>query len=154
MTKNFDFKNYPWKKEIDYRKYPDQYKIGKGEQGVLICEPYRNEILPYWKFKTAEIAEKSSQIILSFFYNYIKNDDLIGADLARKFLQMGFTRSRRYANYKGGKKYINKTKDLYLKGSGEAEKNKSAAIFLKSWQESENYLPYKTWKINWKKTKG
>lgn len=26
-------------------------------------------------------------------------------DMARKFLQMGYTRSRRYANYKGGKKF-------------------------------------------------
>jgi hypothetical protein len=26
-------------------------------------------------------------------------------DMARKFLQMGITRSRRYANHKGGKKY-------------------------------------------------
>lgn len=25
--------------------------------------------------------------------------------MARKYLQMGFTRSRRYANYKDGKKY-------------------------------------------------
>ncbi|SFK45874.1 protein of unknown function [Halobacillus dabanensis] len=26
-------------------------------------------------------------------------------DMARKFLQMGYTRSRRYANYESGKKY-------------------------------------------------
>ncbi|MFF5380932.1 DUF4385 family protein [Pedobacter suwonensis] len=25
--------------------------------------------------------------------------------MARKYLQMGYTRARRYANYKGGKKY-------------------------------------------------
>ncbi len=34
------------------------YRVGKGEQGVLICQPYKNEILPYWKFKTPEIAKK------------------------------------------------------------------------------------------------
>ena len=32
-------------------------------------------------------------------------DDFVGADMARKFLQMGFTRARRYANHRGGKKY-------------------------------------------------
>ena len=31
--------------------------------------------------------------------------------MARKFLQMGFTRARRYANYKGGKKYIGPVPD-------------------------------------------
>ena len=32
-------------------------------------------------------------------------------DMARKFLQMGYTRSRRYANHASGKKYSNKLKD-------------------------------------------
>ena len=32
-------------------------------------------------------------------------EDGVGMDMARKFLQMGFTRSRRYANHKGGRKY-------------------------------------------------
>jgi len=31
--------------------------------------------------------------------------DFVGADMARKFLQMGYSRSRRDANYKGGRKY-------------------------------------------------
>ena len=31
--------------------------------------------------------------------------DFIGMDMCRKFLEMGFTRSRRYANHKTGKKY-------------------------------------------------
>lgn len=46
MTKptylNFDSKNYLWKKDIDYRAFPELYWVGKGEQGVLICEPYAN----------------------------------------------------------------------------------------------------------------
>ena len=29
----------------------------------------------------------------------------MGADMARKFLQMGYTRARRYANHRGGRKY-------------------------------------------------
>ena len=35
----------------------------------------------------------------------MKAEDFVGADMARKFLQMGFTRARRYANHRGGKKY-------------------------------------------------
>ena len=31
--------------------------------------------------------------------------DFIGMDMCRKFLEMGFTRSRRYANHRDGKKY-------------------------------------------------
>ena len=31
--------------------------------------------------------------------------DFIGMDMCRKFLEMGFTRARRYANHRDGKKY-------------------------------------------------
>ncbi|WP_241773731.1 DUF4385 family protein [Rickettsia asembonensis] len=102
---NFDNKNYKWKNDIDYRKCPESYRVGKGEQGVLICQPYKNEILPYWKFKTPEIAKESSEKIYEIFLKSLEDNNFVGANMARKYLQMGFTRSRRYANYKGGKKY-------------------------------------------------
>jgi Domain of unknown function (DUF4385) len=41
---NFDKVSYPWKSGIDYRARPKRYRVGKGEQGVLICEPYKSEI--------------------------------------------------------------------------------------------------------------
>ena len=31
--------NYSWHAGFDYRLHPELYFIGKGEQGVLICEP-------------------------------------------------------------------------------------------------------------------
>ena len=34
-----------------------------------------------------------------------RQKDFIGMDMARKFLEMGFTRARRYANHKSGQKY-------------------------------------------------
>ena len=49
--------------EINFRESPELYKIGKGEQGVLSVEPYKSEILPFWKFKTPEIAEVSADQI-------------------------------------------------------------------------------------------
>ena len=37
-------------KTIDFRKRPELYRVGKGEQGVLLVEPYKSEILPHWRF--------------------------------------------------------------------------------------------------------
>lgn len=90
---------------IDFRKNPDKYIVGRGEQGVLKVEPYKSEILPHWKFATPDKAQVSADKILEMFYEYKKQNDFVGMDMARKFLQMGYTRSRRYANHAGGKKY-------------------------------------------------
>lgn len=152
---NFDLKVYPWKADIDYRENPTLYKVGKGEQGVLICEPYKSEIGPHWRFKTPEIALASSSKIMDLFKSYLDNGEFVGADLARKYLQMGFTRARRYANYKGGKKY-DKNEDYapLERGTGELEKAESAAIFYKSWKEAEQDPIYAKQKIAWKKVYG
>ena len=92
-------------KNLDLRAQPELYRVGRGEQGVLLVEPYKSEILPHWRFATPEIATESSETIYQMFLDYLANDDFVGADMARKFIQMGFTRARRYANHKGGKKY-------------------------------------------------
>ncbi len=39
-------------KTTDFRQHPELYRVGKGEQGVLLVEPYKGEILPHWRFKT------------------------------------------------------------------------------------------------------
>ena len=96
---SLDFKN------INFRQHPELYRVGKGEQGVLLVEPYKSEILPHWRFKTPDIARESSEKIYELFVTYLEQDDFVGADMARKFLQMGYTRSRRYANHKSGRKY-------------------------------------------------
>ncbi|WP_395477261.1 DUF4385 domain-containing protein [Rickettsia endosymbiont of Pantilius tunicatus] len=152
---NFDNKNYKWKNDIDYRKEPEKYRVGKGEQGVLICQPYKNEILPFWKFKTPEIAREISEKIYDMFLKYLSNNDFVGADMARKYLQMGFTRSRRYTNYKGGKKYdAEHDYEQLEKGTGDPEKAISAKIFFKKWQEAEENEKYKAMKKEWKKQFG
>ena len=38
--------------------------------------------------------------------------DFIGMDMCRKFLEMGFTRARRYANHNSGRKYKKGTKEI------------------------------------------
>lgn len=99
---SFDHEHYDWKPDVDYRQNPEAYRVGKGEQGVLICEPYKSEIGQHWRFKTVDIATKSSEKIFALFESYLQANDFVGADMARKYLQMGYTRARRYANYKGG----------------------------------------------------
>ncbi len=91
--------------ELDLRKNPELYRTGLGEQGVLLVQPYKSEILPYWKFKTPADAKQSANAIYKLFLEYKKQQDFVGMDMARKFIQMGYTRSRRYANHKSGKKY-------------------------------------------------
>ncbi|WP_408893250.1 DUF4385 domain-containing protein [Paenibacillus taichungensis] len=129
--KKFDYSlNY---EELDLRKQPELYTIGRGEQGVLMVEPYKSEILPHWRFKTPEIAKESSQKIYELFLEYKKRDDFVGMDMARKFLQMGYTRARRYTNHKGGRKY-SKEDGSILPYQNDKVKAESAAIFKAQWE--------------------
>ena len=145
--------SYPWKATINYRQNPESYKVGKGEQGVLLCEPYKSDILPHWRFRTPELAKKSSKTIYHLFLDYIKKKDFVGADMARKYLQMGFTRARRYTNYKGGKKY-SASGDLLPKGTGDLLKAISAEIFYKKWKKAESHPTYSKMKKDWKQKYG
>ena len=149
--------------KTDFRKNPELYRVGVGEQGVLLVQPYKAEILPHWKFRTEEIARTSAENIFELFENYLKENDFVGADMARKFLQMGFTRARRYANHKTGRKYKpgekDKTEGLeypYSSGSknkGNAvqkqepdaltnEKAKAAAVFKDYWFRAKDHPEY------------
>jgi hypothetical protein len=136
---SLDFEN------IDFREHPELYQIGKGEQGVLLVEPYKSEILPHWKFKTPEIARKSAHKIYRMFLAYKEQDDFVGMDMARKFLQMGYTRSRRYANHKTGQKYKPGTREI-LAREEDSVKAESADMFYKKWKkarEDKEYLALK-----------
>jgi hypothetical protein len=136
---SLDFKN------IDFREHTELYRIGKGEQGVLLVEPYKSEILPHWKFKTPEIARRSANKIFRMFLEYKARNDFVGMDMARKFLQMGYTRSRRYANHKSGQKYRRGTKEI-LTREEDLIKAESARIFYEKWKkarEDKEYLELK-----------
>ncbi len=132
-------------KRIDFREHPELYRVGKGEQGVLLVEPYKSEILPHWRFKTPEIAKRSSNKIYKMFLDYKAKDDFVGMDMARKFLQMGYTRSRRYANHKSGRKYREGSKEV-LTREEDTVKAESARIFYEKWKkarEDKKYLELK-----------
>ena len=93
--------------------------------------------------------------------------------MARKYLQMWFTRARRYANHKWGKKYkngnIDNTIELeypYSQGSPNKEniilpqlddaltneKAKSAEIFKKYWIKAKDHPIYLQLKMNFRDT--
>lgn len=126
---------------INFRERPDLYRIGKGEQGVLMVEPYKSEILPHWRFKTPDIARASADRIFRLFEEYKAQADFVGMDMARKFLQMGFTRSRRYANHKSGRKWSPGTTDV-LPPEVDPVKAQSAAIFYEVYVRAKDDPDY------------
>ncbi|EBA4601901.1 DUF4385 domain-containing protein [Salmonella enterica subsp. enterica serovar Mapo] len=129
---------------IDFRQQPELYQVGRGEQGVLLVEPYKSEILPFWRYKDKASAMKSAEQIYQLFEAYRQQDDFVGMDMARKFIQMGYTRARRYANYKGGKKYA---EDGSLNTRGNDPIKSAAATVFKGWwdkiRQDEDYLKRK-----------
>ncbi len=123
-------------RRVDYRRHPEAYRIGRGEQGVLTVEPYKSELLPLWRFKTPVEAAVSSQALYRAFLEYREQKDFVGMDMARKFLQMGYTRSRRYARHRGGRKYAEDGTELPL--NPDIEKQRSAEVFRAVWNKVRN----------------
>ena len=124
--------------ELDYKNidFKDQrnrklYRIGRGEQGVLLVRPYTNTICNHWRFRTPDEAIKSSNKIFAMYLDYRDEKDFIGMDMCRKFLEMGFTRARRYANHNSGRKYKKGTRDILPQESDHATSKyaHSATIF-------------------------
>lgn len=133
------------------------YEIGRGETGVLSFEPYKGHILPYWAFRTAPIARNSSEILWAIFESYVERKDFVGADMTRKFIQMGMTRARRYANHKGGRKYAKDTGDKLEKWAGGSEedirkrkeKEEASEIFKVAWRRCIEDERFKSLKKDW-----
>jgi hypothetical protein len=124
---------------VDLREHPEKYRIGRGEQGVFHAEPYKGELLPLWSFKDEEAARQSSEGIYKKFLEYRSAGDFVGMDVARKYLQMGWTRSLRYAKYKGGDK-------SRPREGLDSEKSRGAEVYRRKWRaaaEDEEYLRLK-----------
>ncbi len=150
---------------IDFRQHPEKYRVSVGEMGVLTAMPYKAEILPHWRFKTPEIARESSEKIYQMFSDYKAQGDFVGMDLARKFLQMGYTRARRYANHASGKKYDGPVPDDKKGQSGahgreqlprveDPVKAESARIFYAKYLEAREDPDYKKKRAEWQEKYG
>ncbi|EXJ84833.1 hypothetical protein A1O3_05506 [Capronia epimyces CBS 606.96] len=134
------------------------YEIARGEMGVLSFEPYKSLILPFWAFRNVPIAQKSAEALWSIFESYVERGDFVGADMTRKFIQMGMTRARRYANHKGGRKYgkdgkqLDKWTDDDVDGK-RREKEDASEIFKGYWRKCTSSERYLQLKQEWSKSK-
>ncbi|KAL8844780.1 MAG: hypothetical protein Q9176_000880 [Flavoplaca citrina] len=90
------------------------------------------------------LYESSSQTLWKQFLQYDEEDDFVGMDMARKFIQMGMTRAKRYANHKGGRKYDAKGKELD-KSTGHKdmkEKEDASQVFRQVWERCKKHDGY------------
>ena len=87
------------------------------------------------------------------FCEYKQRKDFIGMDMARKFLEMGFTRARRYANHSSGRKYAKDGSILPVESDClESEKSRSARVF-KEVRDKAAYDPiYKEMRSEWRRS--
>lgn len=125
------------------------YRIGRGEQGVLTFEPYKSHLLPLWRFRTQPIAKKSAQDLWKCFEEFHAQEDFIGMDMTRKFIQMGMTRAKRYANHAGGRKYKRGTREELPKSKGHTdkeEKERASKVFREYWERCKSHGGYQTLK--------
>jgi len=105
--------------KINYKINPEYYLYTPNEKYTLEIEPYNTLI---YKF------ENDCNKLFKLFVDYINNNDLIGADMIRKYVQLGIKK--------------NKNKNLFLKKLLEIKNNK---IYL-NWINSFNWKilnPYK-----------
>ncbi|KAI1260176.1 hypothetical protein F5Y18DRAFT_262674 [Xylariaceae sp. FL1019] len=123
------------------------YRIGRGEQGVLTFEPYKSSLLPLWRFRTPQIAQKSAAELWERFKEFDQQDDFVGMDMARKFIQMGMTRAKRYANHAGGRKYKKGTRDELPKSGvhkDKKEKEEASNVFRAYWERCKSHEGYQS----------
>src|SRR6478752_986105 len=134
-------------RHIDFRREPSLYRVGRGEQGVLTAEPYKSELLPLWRFKTEAEAKVSAKLLHDAFVAYREQLDFVGMDMARKFVQMGFTRARRYANHKSGRKYDES--GAVSARDPDPEKARAAQVFYRMWKKLEADATYRASRARW-----
>ena len=136
---------------INFREQPELYRIGRGEQGVLLVEPYKSETCKHWRFRTPQIAFDSANRIYAMFDEYLVRGEFVGADMARKFLMMGWTRARRYANHRSGRKYDKngnvKPQEL---DHWTCDKAESARIFKEVYDQARTNSTYKKMYKQWR----
>lgn len=121
------------------------YRIGRGEQGVLTFEPYKSALLPLWRFRNVPVAKQSATDLWARFLEFDDQGDFVGMDMARKFIQMGMTRAKRYANHAGGRKYQKDTHEqlpVSEDHAGKQEKEQASKIFREYWERCRAHEGY------------
>jgi len=106
--------------KINYKNNPEYYIYTSNEKGALEIEPYKTEIIKF---------EDDQNKLYQLFLKYIDDNDLIGADMIRKFIQIG----------------IKKNKKLFIKKLIEINNNQIYSNWISSfnWKISNPYKPNK-----------
>jgi len=73
--KEFDY-SLDYKNTL-FKPNDKRYRIGRGEQGVLLVRPYTDDICKYWRFKNIEQSLISSNRILGLYHEYKNKRDFI-----------------------------------------------------------------------------
>jgi len=76
-------------KKINYRTNPEYYIYTSNEKGMMEIEPYKSEIIEY---------QEDPSKLYGLFMKYIDENDLIGADMTRKFIQIGTIKNNLFVN--------------------------------------------------------
>jgi hypothetical protein len=136
--------------------------LAEGNRVFLLYALIQTLFGKHWRFRDVETAKKSSTKIYSMFQDYLKQDDFIGADMCRKFLEMGFTRARRYANHKSGRKYVTKPPYYHTGDRGGVallpqetdaltnEKAQAAAVFKQIRDKAAYHPTYQQMRKEWR----
>ena len=82
--------------------------------------------------------------IIKMFKADLDKDEFVGADLARKFPQMGHTYARGFSNYKAPRKHDRGDSSRKERGTGDPSGAESAAILL--WKSAEPESRKKVWR--------
>src|SRR6056297_1554053 len=123
--------------DIDFRAQPEKYDVGRGEQGVFKVEPYKSELLDLWGYADRETADEAGERIYEKYREYREREEFPGMDMARKYLQMGYTRAMRYARYPGGQKYRD-GKERDPEFWADHDKREAALVYEVWWEKVEN----------------
>ena len=139
--------------EIDFRARPEEYEIGRGEEGVFKIQPYKDELLPLWGYTDRAAADESGEAIHERYREYRAAEEFPGMDMARKYLQMGYTRAMRYARYPGGQKYVDGS-ERDPEHWADHDKREAALVYEVWWQAVENDGEYQRLKDTHRKQHG
>jgi hypothetical protein len=135
--------------DIDFREHPEEYEIGRGEEGAFKVQPYKEELLDLWTIKSLDEAEQAAERIYEQFEQYRRNDEFPGMDMSRKYLQMGWTRSLRYAKYPGGRKYDDDGTEREPQEWYDEEKYEISQVYREYLDQVRNDEEYQRRKEQW-----
>ncbi len=105
---------------LDLLAHRGHSRVGRGEQGVLRAQPYEDELLPLWRFRTPELARESAAAIRA-------------------------TRTTPVAEHQGGRSGAHSRREL-PRGPEDPGKAEAARIVKDAWDAVEQVEVSTTWR--------